>query len=1269
MNSGNDKSNVQAPRTSKPNVQDSRTASPTVRNQTNSSTQRSFSEAFVRAKKQQNDINNTHVRDSRKYELNVQDSRSAVKSTTASAPIIKTQVNNNAPRQKTVTTDADVKKSYEKKAEQGAERSNFQVRNVGSVEAVTENISKRNNTRSTQVSERLPFMKSYDIASNKSSVLGTGVVKNHIVAKNRMLSELENRHSENRDTLKFLRNRGSVSAVEYIKYKHELKKEYKEARHNIAVSPLDIPTPILPQINNADYAPQTLINATGNDRNRKIQDNLTLSSAFCSSAVNSKNKNYSGDVKQAFKEVGSFTHGDPFLMNSYLKKANPQTSREKFNYTVVKRKMVSEIATDKVNTLMQVPTMKNIPKVIANDAISVYNERLLMYATRPRCMKEIVTGFLQNGLASAANTISGKMLASEDLGTATVGGMIIALQAGVTISKGAKKVMSLKNLPSRTIMDIQNKARAARETVNNIKNFGKQVKTNVIHGYKVVRNAVNTVRNYGLVSKVTLSKVGHGISKASVATLNVVAHRATRTVTKGVVDVINGRPFQIASSGALGVASLLGNSENEYVRGAGTAIKATDFTIKTGVSAVKTGTHVVKTAVVKSAKGTADVVQTVQSIQRHGLKKTFKMSWYKTKSDAFKRATKGIKSIFKVFDAIFESIKNKALVAIVPVLCVVLVFTVIIFGGGVTIVSAMFGGSFSITGIFSGGLFSPDAFKILMSVPAILTGGDVDVDTEITVDFDVEEFLSNEDYGVPHLRKEYIDNLVKYLNKNKTKCDIVRLRMDGVNQADVIDTTAEGIDSIFYTNKELIEIIQPVFQSKILLEYDLSPSDKQAKNTLQDIFDELFPNDFSTESMEYCGQDLLTGIGTPNRDSNYCTRCHEHHEAFADAKSDCPNPETKKHSTHRNYTDHPDSIECEKCDIKSCVAYDRVGDPWKVYDWNGNLVYTIDEAGHFEILLDKVNDSNTAHQWRLRYTVHGNGADVTGYITTYDIVVRSDGSYLVDPDTHYSPVGMSEMNYCDNWESKCTGYNVCKGHKVLTTKLHLAAYEELLDKEFIKEIHNLEDDIGDMKDTDTKGTDVDKYNDELDDKENKLQQLQENLEFCYEYMELLNDKYISVSQYEEEKKNFLPEDISNQAVVEFAIGEVGNVGGSKYIRNYYYDKEEDDIPKNLEWSGCFIVWCKEKNLRDGERLLCNRYATAREMQRKGASKPKMIPNEEISSGMNIIFLDFNGDGKAQRCGLVVGKTDEYVFVVEGNCSDRVCITKYKYDDSQILGYI
>ena len=67
-----------------------------------------------------------------------------------------------------------------------------------------------------------------------------------------------------------------------------------------------------------------------------------------------------------------------------------------------------------------------------------------------------------------------------------------------------KKVMSLKDLPSRTIIDIQNKVRAARDTVN-IKNFGKQVKGNVIHGYKVVRNAVNTVRNYGLVSKVTFS--------------------------------------------------------------------------------------------------------------------------------------------------------------------------------------------------------------------------------------------------------------------------------------------------------------------------------------------------------------------------------------------------------------------------------------------------------------------------------------------------------------------------------------------------------------------------------------------------------------------------------------------------------------------------------------------------------------------------------------------------------------------------------------------
>ena len=53
---------------------------------------------------------------------------------------------------------------------------------------------------------------------------------------------------------------------------------------------------------------------------------------------------------------------------------------------------------------------------------------------------------------------------------------------------------------------------------------------------------------------------------------------------------------------------------------------------------------------------------------------------------------------------------------------------------------------------------------------------------------------------------------------------------------------------------------------------------------------------------------------------------------------------------------------------------------------------------------------------------------------------------------------------------------------------------------------------------------------------------------------------------------------------------------------------------------------------------------------------------------DVIFFDWNGDGKAQHTGLVIGTDGEYVYTVEGNSGDTCRTKKYEINSSVIMGY-
>ena len=132
----------------------------------------------------------------------------------------------------------------------------------------------------------------------------------------------------------------------------------------------------------------------------------------------------------------------------------------------------------------------------------------------------------------------------------------------------------------------------------------------------------------------------------------------------------------------------------------------------------------------------------------------------------------------------------------------------------------------------------------------------------------------------------------------------------------------------------------------------------------------------------------------------------------------------------------------------------------------------------------------------------------------------------------------------------------------------------------------------------------------------------------------------------------------NQAVVDIAKSQVGNVGGQPYWSWYGFNSR-------VEWCACFVSWCY------GQRGLSE--------PRFAACQSQGIPwftshgqwgargYENIAPG-DAIFFDWDLDGSADHVGLVIGRDESRVYTVEGNSGDACKIKSYPLDYACIKGY-
>ena len=132
----------------------------------------------------------------------------------------------------------------------------------------------------------------------------------------------------------------------------------------------------------------------------------------------------------------------------------------------------------------------------------------------------------------------------------------------------------------------------------------------------------------------------------------------------------------------------------------------------------------------------------------------------------------------------------------------------------------------------------------------------------------------------------------------------------------------------------------------------------------------------------------------------------------------------------------------------------------------------------------------------------------------------------------------------------------------------------------------------------------------------------------------------------------------NQAVIDIAKAQVGNVGGSPYWEWYGFESR-------VEWCACFVSWCyNQTGISEPHFSACQLqgipwFVSHGQWADRGYSN--------IAPG-DAIFFDWDNDGRADHVGLVIGKDDDRVYTVEGNSGDACKIRSYSLDYNCIKGY-
>ncbi len=131
-------------------------------------------------------------------------------------------------------------------------------------------------------------------------------------------------------------------------------------------------------------------------------------------------------------------------------------------------------------------------------------------------------------------------------------------------------------------------------------------------------------------------------------------------------------------------------------------------------------------------------------------------------------------------------------------------------------------------------------------------------------------------------------------------------------------------------------------------------------------------------------------------------------------------------------------------------------------------------------------------------------------------------------------------------------------------------------------------------------------------------------------------------------------------IVAVAKSQIGNVGGEPYWRWYGFNSR-------VSWCACFVSWCANQcgYIESG---VIPRFSLCTDGVGWFRRHKQWQGREYAPAQGDIIFFDWDGDGKANHVGIVESVSKGKINTVEGNSGDAVRRRSYPIGGSGIYGY-
>lgn len=788
-------------------------------------------------------------------------------------------------------------------------------------------------------------------------------------------------------------------------------------------------------------------------------------------------------------------------------------------------------------------------------------------------------------------------------------------------------------------------ASSAAKTAAVVKNAATTVKQVPTVVRAKITGAVKVVRGTNRVTVANLVKrggkaAGKAVRKGSAAavrkTINVGGRAITMGIVKGVVHI---RRVTIPNVKRVagGAAAMLASSDDAMLQGVGMAAKGTSVAIKTSVTVAKGTKNGIKTGIESGIRTAKAAKNTYRYVKTNGVKKSA--------ATALEKAGKSVVNL--LIDAA-KALGGKVLVPLLLIVCAVAVFASFISSSGSLISTSVS----SVGGMFSG-VFG-------------FSGSDETVVASEFVKKAVGGYVADDGSTVIGLREDFIDTWVtvctnKLQGEAYNKVSVSRVDRHGnilfganYNKDGVLTTTLPSKTTMmnsFYSVDEIASIITPIFNAIIIADYNLAPTEAQAQQVVCDIFNLLFSVDV-TDGAEYCAVTGACGLVHSSEIScvSYVT---EYHDAmyFAQCcdKYDCQGHEQAKCDGHGTI-------------VKQCKGHQYMsGVDAYVYhipvSQSTEGKDTTIRAGGDDFVAEPLYPTDSAYDDCDNYTELSGLTYCTDLSACDNQVVETiyHGTELTVDGTTYHVFTHAEqaVNGCGNGVVVCTGHRICQGHKAYGLKIGMDGLSELIAYYFTTPI----DDLRSREATLT------------EEEQKELQTLQD----CYEILLVMISEVMdvegNVSASELEEIEFTVTARSGiQSVFNASIDEIGTIGGTTYWTDCGF-------VERVDWNPCFVYYImKQCNVTAYTDSSHSPYLTAQTIAMNeviGKLKNSVSWREgtytDIAAG-DVAVIDSNFDGADDKIGIVIGRDDAYVYVVEGNNADMVRCIRYELSGESITGY-